>query len=99
MRHEDSSVTPSEIIHTFMYERRHVIWKVEVTDTNVTYYFPFADGTTVATAKAPALKRKSLGVGHILVLPESRVEAQSYLRQFADDTNVFNYRGQLLKKQ
>jgi hypothetical protein len=91
--------TVTEIIHTTMFQRRHIIWKVELSDSEVTYWFPFGNGVTAALKKAPELKHKSDNDASLIILPESQKEAQSYLRQFATNSDVFNYKGQLIRKK
>jgi hypothetical protein len=91
--------TVSELIRAFMYEPRHVVWKVELSDTATKYWFPAGNGVIAALRKAPELKGKPAKEPTIIPLPPSTSEAQKYLRKFANDPSVFNYPGQLIKQK
>jgi hypothetical protein len=93
----------TELIRSIMYEPRHVAWKVEITDTSLNYWFPAGNGIVAALKQAPELKGKpvrgTLEEQPTITLPASTKEAQKYLLRFAADPNVFNYKGQLIKKK
>jgi len=89
--------TVSEVIRSTMYERRHVVWKVDVSDTGLTYWFPFGNGAAAAWQQAPELKPKN--VEGPTLLPPSTKEAQKYLRRFVGDAAVFNFKGELTKRK
>jgi hypothetical protein len=99
MRPVGGAVSVTEVLHNFVYDARHVIWKVEISDTNVTYRFPSGSGAMAASKKAPELKLKGKNHGCVVLLAEPKIEAQKYLRQFAGDTEVFNYQGTLVKDE
>jgi hypothetical protein len=44
-----------------------------------------------ALNKAPGLKPVSKGEVGLLLLPESKKEAQDFLREFAGDPSIFNH--------
>jgi hypothetical protein len=98
-RAEGGPPSVSEIIHGAMFERRHVILKVEISDVGITYWFPYGNGVVAALKKAPGLKRKSDDEMAVIALPESKREAQNCLKQLAGDSEVFNYKGQLIRKK
>jgi hypothetical protein len=91
--------TASQIIRAATYERRHVILKLELSDSEMTYLLPFGNGLAAALKKASGLQRRTEGdEAEMLVLPESKKKAQNILRQLADDSSVFNCKGQLIRK-
>jgi hypothetical protein len=89
----------SELMRLAFYSPRHVIWKVELSDTGFKYTMPtFKNGTFSAVRQAPELKPHVTADG-ILALPGPPKESQKYLQRFANDSTVFNFKGELRKKQ
>jgi hypothetical protein len=82
-----------------MFERRHVVWKVEFTDAGMTYWFPYGNGAAAAWRQAPELQPPPGEDRQITRLPPSTKEAQKYLQRFVGDASVFNYKGQLLRRK
>ena len=99
VRREAGVPTVSEAIRSTMYERRHVVWKVEITDAGLTYWFPYGNGAAAAWRQAPELKPASVEERQTIRLPPSTKEAQKYLRRFMGDASVFNYKGELLRRK
>jgi hypothetical protein len=91
--------TVSEAIRSTMYEPRHVVWKIDLTEAAVTYWFPYGNGTAAVWQQAPELKPPLPDDRQTSRLPPSTKEAQKYLRRFAGDASVFNYKGELLRRK
>jgi hypothetical protein len=98
MRDGGGVPTVSEVIRSAMYERRHVVWKVEFADTGLTIWFPTENGSARAVMLAPELKR-ARAEGIEIALPASTREVQGYLRRFATNSSVFDYRGELVRRK
>jgi hypothetical protein len=90
--------TASQIIRSAMYERRHVVWRIEFTGTGLNFWVPSSNGSAVARRLAPELKASQGDDNFAVLLPPSTKEAQMYLRQFATNSSVFDYKCELLKK-
>ena len=99
MNHVPGGVTATEFLHGVMFQPRHVVWKVEFSTNGVAYSFPAGNGAAAAAKKAPELQSKMNPDAAIILLPNSPKESQKYLIQFAKDSSVFNYRGELMRKK
>jgi hypothetical protein len=91
------AVSVSEVIRNAFYARRHVVWKVELSDTGLKYSAPYKNGTSSAAKQAPELKTQFNKEGN-LELSGPAKESQKYLLRFADDPSVFNVAGELRKE-
>jgi hypothetical protein len=99
VRHVAGVPTVSEAIRSTMYERRHVVWKVEFTDAGLTYWFPHGHGVAVVWRQAPELKPPSVDERQTIRLPPNTKDAQKYLKRFVGDPAVFGYKGELLRRK
>jgi hypothetical protein len=101
--HHSGAPSVMEMIRSIMYEPRHVVWKVEITNYGLNYSFPAGNDVVAALRQAPELKGKPLrGMPEeqpTITLPPSTKEAQKYLLRFAPDATVFTYKGHLVKKK
>jgi hypothetical protein len=98
VRFAPESASISEVMRLAFYSPRHVVWKVELSDTGIKYSLPaFKKGAFSAAEQSPELRSRVTADG-ILVLPGPAKESQKYLGQFANDASVFNYKGELRKK-
>lgn len=88
----------SQVIRLTMYDRRHVVWKVELTDAGLTYWFPYGNGAAAAWRQAPELKPLYLDESQSIRF-QSTKEAQKYLSRFAGDKSVFNFKGELIRQK
>ena len=99
VRFAPEATSISEIMRLAFYSPRHVVWKVELSDIGIKYSLPsFKNGTFSAARQAPELSPHVTEHG-ILVLPGPAKESQKYLLRFANDESVFNYKGELKKKE
>ena len=99
-RHQADVPTASEIIHLAFFEAYHIAWKVEILDDQIAYYCPASGGGAEKVLKeAPELKSRRYDNWTFIVLPDSPKEAQKYLRRFADDPEVFMFKGKLMRKK
>jgi hypothetical protein len=102
VRHEPAGApTETEMLHSAVYEQRHLIWKVELSDSELTYSFPTRNGAARAlTPDAPDLQANVRRQGElaIVLLPRDKKKAQDYLKKFASDPKIFDYKAKLVKK-
>jgi hypothetical protein len=92
-------VTESQLLHGALFRPRHVIWKVDVSDSAIGYATPAGNGVFAASRRSSSVTvtpklQNSLSV---VVLPRSKNEAQEYLEEIGDDGAIYNYRGKLVK--
>jgi hypothetical protein len=93
-------ITESQILHSVVFRSEHVIWKVEVTDSEIVYRAPAGRGVFAAFKRSSKVlvtpkRDNSLSV---IVLPRSKKEAQEYLEEIGDDPAIYNYQGKLVKQ-
>ena len=99
VRFEPGSATISEVMRLAFYSPRHVVWKVELSDTGIKYSLPaFGKGVFRAVELAPEL-RSHVTKEELVHLRGPTKESQKYLLRFANDELVFNYKGELKKKE
>ena len=99
VRFAPESASISEIMRLAFYSPRHVVWKVELSDTGIKYSLPaFKKGSFRAVELAPELRSHVTDEG-ILQLRGPTKESQKYLVRFANDESVFNYKGELKKEE
>ena len=89
--------TVSQLVHLTLYERRHLVMKVELSDTNFVFSTPSQKGIAQAAKLAPELKMKSGAVGPTMTLPTVTKETQAYLRKFGTNSMVFDQQGKMTK--
>ena len=89
----------TEALRGVMYKPLHVVWKVELSDDAVSYWFPYGNGVMAALRQAPELKTERTDRAERILLPGGPKEAQKYLLKFKDDASVFNYKGRLVRKK
>ena len=99
VRFAPESASISEVMRLAFYSARHVVWKVELSDTGIRYSLPaFKNGGFSAGMKASELRPHVTEHG-IIVLPGPAKESQKHLLRFANDESVFNFKGELKKKE
>ena len=54
MRDSGGAVSVTDVLHHYVYDPRHILWKVEISDTNVTYRFPSKKGVLAAAKRHPS---------------------------------------------
>jgi hypothetical protein len=91
--------TTSELVHSILYQPQHLVWKVELSETNFVFWSPSKRGISQALKIAPELKPKSGSMAETLTLqlPDSTKDSQVYLRRFGTNTMIFDNRGQMAK--
>ena len=102
VRRNAETPTVSQVIRSAMYEPRHVVWKVELTDAGLTYWIPVGHGVAAVLRQAPELRPERVEERKerlAIPLPPSTKEAQKYLRRFMGDPSVFNYKSELLRRK
>ena len=97
VRQAGPGVAVSEFVRAAFYSRRHVVWKVEISDAAIKYSMPVKNGAYSAAKQAPELKSHVTDDGTTLAFPGPAKESQKYLMRFADDASVFNFKGELRK--
>lgn len=98
MRHDAGGPpTVSELVHLTLYERRHLVVKIELSDTNCVFWIPSRKGIAEAAELAPELKMKPGAVGPVMTFLGSTTNAQAYLHKFGTNSKVFDQKGQMKK--
>lgn len=101
MHHEPAGPpTLTELFHAVTFESRHVLWKIQFSTNGFVFWFPSHKGAAAAIKDAPELRSRARPVGEkmmIILLPESKNEAQAYLRRFGTNNAVFDQKGEMVK--
>jgi hypothetical protein len=87
--------TASELLHITLFDPRHAILRVDLSDKELSYSFPME--SIRKAMQLPELKVKRIGDFGVLVLPESAIESQKYLRKFGKDKSFFDYKSKMIK--
>jgi len=92
--------TESEMLHSVVFDPRHLIWKVEISDSSISYAVPTRNGVGQAVGLLPELRTSVRAAGElaIILLPKSKKDAQECLRKFGDNPKIFDWKGKLIKK-
>ena len=98
--HKPGEVTESELLHSAVFRPRHVIWKVEITDSEIVYHAPAGNGVFAASKRSSKVMvtPKRDNSFSAIVLPRPKKEAQEYLEEIGDDPSIYNYKGKLVKQ-
>jgi hypothetical protein len=98
MRHDAGGPpTVSELLHLTLYERRHLVMKVELSETNFVFWIPSSKGIAAAAKLSPELKVRPGAVGPVITFAGSTKETQAYLCKFGTNSIVFDQKGQMTK--
>jgi len=92
--------TESQLLHAAVFRPHHVIWKVDITDSEIAYRAPAKKGVFAAfkrSAKVRVTPDRDNSMSAI-ILPNSKADAQQYLEEIGDDPEIYNYRGKLVKQ-
>jgi hypothetical protein len=91
--------TESEMLHSVVFDARHLIWKVEISDASISYAVPTRNGVGQAVGLVPELRTSVRAVGElaIILLPKSKKEAQECLKKFGENPKIFDWNGKLMK--
>jgi len=93
-------VTESQLLHGAVFRPQHVIWKVDISDSEIAYRTPAGNGVFAAAKRSSKVivtptRDNSFSA---IVLPRSKTESQQYLEEIGDDPAIYNYKGKLVKQ-
>jgi hypothetical protein len=93
-------VTDSQLLHGAVFRAQHVIWKVDITDSEIVYRAPAGNGVFAAARRSSKVMvtPKRDNSFSAIVLPRSKTESQQYLEDIGDDPAIYNYKGKLVKQ-
>ena len=97
---KSGEVTESQVLHTAVFRPRHVIWKVEIRDSEIGYRAPAGNGIFAALRRSTkvTVTPQRPDSFSVIVLPRSKKEAQEYLEEIGDDSAIYNFKGKLVKQ-